>query len=108
MSEMEETTLKLKDSLGIGFITRLATPSNIRLGEEIFKSGGVEILSADDNRAEAKVSGGQTRRTMIVISEDGLNWKCSCLGKPTTVFCKHCVALAMAVERTDFIDHSNE
>lgn len=98
---MEEITLKLKDSLGIDLIARLATPSNIRLGEEIFRSGGVEIISHDDNRLTAKVSGGQTRRTEFEGSEDGINWKCSCLGKRTTVFCKHCIALAMAIVEMD-------
>lgn len=97
---MEEIALKLKDSLGPDMITRLATPSNIRLGEGIFRSGGVDILSLDDNKATAIVSGGQTRRTEIVGTEDMIRWKCSCLGKRTTVFCKHCVALAMAIAKT--------
>ncbi|ETA81824.1 hypothetical protein [Youngiibacter fragilis] len=65
--------MKLKDSLGTDLVARLATPSNIRLGEGIFKSGGVDILFWDDNKATAKVSGGQTRRTEIETSDDGLN-----------------------------------
>ncbi|MBP1919835.1 SWIM zinc finger family protein [Youngiibacter multivorans] len=93
--------MKLKDSLGNDLISRLATPSNIRLGEEIFKSGGVEILSCDDNKATAKVSGGQTKMTEIEGTEDMTMWKCSCLGKRTTIFCKHCVALAIAFVETD-------
>lgn len=103
--------MKLKDSLGPDMITRLATPSNIRLGEEIFRSGGVEIITYDDNKSTAIVSGGQTRRTEIEGTDDMIRWKCSCLGKRTHIFCKHCVALAMAVERTnatDFLDYSHE
>lgn len=100
--------MNLKDLLGREILSELAMPSNLRLGEEIFKSGGVELLSLDENHAAAKVSGGQRRRTEIEAKDDELKWKCSCLGKSSQVFCKHCVALAMAIEEISIvstIDH---
>jgi len=98
--------MKLNDLLGKYILSELATPSNFRLGEEIFKSGKVEVLSLDESHAEAKVSGGQKRRTEIEAEDDVLKWKCSCLGKRSHIFCKHCVALAMTIIEINIV-HSN-
>ncbi len=99
--------MKLKDLLGKDILSELATPSNLKLGEEIFKSGRVEVLSLDESITAAKVSGGQKRRTEIQAEDDGLKWKCSCLGKRSHIFCKHCVALAMTIKEMNIVN-SNE
>lgn len=90
--------MKLKDLLGNDILKELATPSNLRLGEDIFKTGGVKLMLLDEKHAIAKVSGGQNRKTELEAEDDRLTWKCSCLGKRSYVFCKHCVALVMAIE----------
>jgi uncharacterized Zn finger protein len=55
----EAIIMKLNDLLGKDILSELATPSNLKLGEEIFKSGRVEVLSLDESHAAAKVSGEQ-------------------------------------------------
>lgn len=97
--------MKMKELLEKGLLLELATPSNLRLGEEIFKSGGVELLFLDENHAIARVTGGQKRTTELEAEDDKIAWKCSCLGKSSHIFCKHCVALAMAI-KANIIDPS--
>ena len=80
--------------LGVKAVTALATPANLRLGREI-AAAGVELVELSPSRAVAKVTGGQ-RRTVELVSECGeLRWSCSC-SKKADLFCKHCVAAALA------------
>jgi uncharacterized Zn finger protein len=75
-------------------LRRLATPSNLRLGEEIARQGGVELLEFGPSKVTAKVGGGQRRSVELDATPQGLAWKCTCATRPD-LFCKHCVALAI-------------
>jgi len=96
----------LLDLLGPGVIDRLALPSNIRYGTAIFTRGGVEFITLDERVAEAWVGGlsgtvadgaGQRRRTTLTVGPEGLEWHCAGNPKNHQIFCKHCVALALAL-----------
>jgi DNA polymerase len=78
-------------------VTGLAMPSNLRLGRELFQGNCVEISESAPALAVAQVTGGQRRRVEFIVTEKGLEWTCTCLGKRREVFCKHCVALALAL-----------
>src|SRR6516162_7645283 len=83
------------DLVSEAVVERLATLSNLRLGREIVAAGGVEFDICEPQRVRAKVTGGQ-RRTVELVSECGeLRWSCSC-SKKADLFCKHCVAAALA------------
>jgi uncharacterized Zn finger protein len=103
MTESEQ----LVDLLGPGEIERLALPSNIRYGTAIFDRGGVEFIAREATFVEAWVGGlsgtvsegaGQRRRTILTLDAEGLTWQCAGNPKNHQIFCKHCVALALAVQ----------
>ena len=87
-------------------IQELARPSDLRYGQAIHRRGGVELIKSQPSEVEAWVGGldgsvveggSQRRRTRIHISGAALAWHCA--GNPANhqIFCKHCVALALAV-----------
>jgi uncharacterized Zn finger protein len=87
-------------------IKRLALPSNYRYGEAIFKRGGVEVIELHSAKVEAWVGGldgtvaegaGSRRRTTLSATSAGLLWHCAGNPKSHQIFCKHCVALALAI-----------
>ena len=77
----------------------LATPANLRLGREIAATGAVEFLDFGPLLVRGKVGGpatnSQTRTTELRSVGAQLEWVCTC-SSDTALFCKHCVALAMA------------
>jgi len=77
----------------------LATPANLRLGREIAAAGAVEFLDFGPLLVRGKVGGpatnSQTRTTELRSVGAQLEWVCTC-SSDTALFCKHCVALAMA------------
>lgn len=84
----------------------LALPSNIRYGTAIFKRDGVEIIESTPRKVEAWVGGlegsvaeggSQRRRTTLTATTKGLRWHCTGNPKTHQIFCKHCVALALAI-----------
>jgi uncharacterized Zn finger protein len=81
-------------------ITRLATPANLRLGRKVVEEGGVELVDVGPARITARVGGTATapqRRTVGLAAEAGtLDWSCSCT-RNRALFCKHCVAAALAL-----------
>lgn len=80
-------------------IERLATPSNLRLGRQIVAEGGVERLPAEPRHVKArvgKVPSAEQARTVELFVDDGeLKWSCTCTRR-RDLFCKHCVAAALA------------
>jgi len=78
-----------------GHLAHLATPANLRLGREIAARSGVEILDFGTCRVTARVSNGQRRRVELSSTPQGLEWRCTCTKRPD-LFCKHCVAVAVA------------
>jgi uncharacterized Zn finger protein len=98
---------KLEDHLTTERLKALARPSNIKYGAAIYKRGGVEIISKEPNKVEAKVGGlegsvseggSQRRRTTLELVNGTLQWHCTESAKPDLLFCKHCVALALALQ----------
>ena len=96
----------LADTLTTEVIHRLAAPSNVRYGTAIFERGAVEIIISTPTSVEAWVGGldetvaeggGSRRRTRLTSTSDGLEWHCAGNPKRHQIFCKHCVALALAV-----------
>ena len=91
-----------------GTIESLALPSNIRYGTAIFTRGGVQFITVESAVIEAWVGGldgtiaegaGQRRRTTLTAGPDGLEWQCAGNPKNHQIFCKHCVALALAIQQ---------
>ncbi len=78
-------------------IKKLSTPSNFHLGTDIFRKGEVELIEMTPLHASARVGGGQRRHVEFSAKSDGLDWKCSCTARQKHIFCKHCVALAIAI-----------
>jgi uncharacterized Zn finger protein len=88
-----------------GIKTR-ALPSNLRYGEAIYRRGGVEFIEFSPSKVEAWVGGldgtvsegaGSRRRTTLSATSEGLSWHCAGNPKNHQIFCKHCVALALAL-----------
>lgn len=88
------------------FIEEHAIPSNRTYGKAIYDRGAVEIIESDGAFVEAWVGGldgavieggGTKRRVTFTATEMGLEWNCTGNPKDHQIFCKHCVALALAL-----------
>lgn len=86
-------------------IQHLALPSNLRYGTAIYERGAVEFIENTSEKIEAWVGGlsgsvaeggGSRRRTQLFATDEGLAWHCAGNPKDHQIFCKHCVALALA------------
>ena len=95
---MERPMPSVADLVEPHLLSRLATPSTLRLGREIAAADAVKFVEFGPLLVRAMVGGPLTasqRRTTELRSEDGaLAWTCTCSRK--AMFCKHCVALAIA------------
>jgi uncharacterized Zn finger protein len=87
-------------------IKDLAIPSNFRYGEAIYRRGAVEIIDRTENSVEAWAGGldgtvaeggGSRRRVTLALAEGKLTWHCTGNPKHHQIFCKHCVAVALAL-----------
>jgi uncharacterized Zn finger protein len=94
------------DLLSPEVIQELARPADMRYGQAIHARGGVELIQYEPGRVEAWVGGldgrvaeggSQRRRTQLFVTPEGLAWHCAGNPKNHQVFCKHCVALALAI-----------
>jgi uncharacterized Zn finger protein len=99
-------TKKLASLLSHDKLKELARPSNYRYGRAIYERGGVEIIDKKSDTVEAWVGGldgsmaeggSQRRRTRFTATPKGLTWTCTESAKPDLIFCKHCVALGLAL-----------
>ncbi|HSX14676.1 MAG TPA: hypothetical protein VLE72_02080 [Candidatus Saccharimonadales bacterium] len=91
-------------------IEDLALPSNFLYGRAIYDRGAVELIERLEKSVEAWVGGldgtvsegaGSRRRVQLFSTSDGLKWHCSGNPKNHQIFCKHCVALALAIQNKD-------
>jgi len=89
-------------------IERRATPANLRYGRAIYRRGGVEFIERTPRKVVAWVGGldgsvaeggGQRRRARLSSTAAGLRWHCTGNPKKHQIFCKHCVALALAIKK---------
>ncbi len=97
------------DLIGQMDIGSMALPSNIRYGTAIYRRGAVEFIEETPLRVEAWAGGldgsmgeggGTRRRVELVATPDGLQWHCTGNPKNHQIFCKHCVAVALAIAAT--------
>jgi hypothetical protein len=103
---MSASSKKVQDYITSDLIKELALPSNFGYGEAIYKRGGVEIIDFNDEIIEGWAGGldgtvkqgaGQRRKVTFTLGPDGLKWNCTGNPKNHQIFCKHCVALALAI-----------
>jgi len=96
----------LTDFLSLADVERLSLPSNFKYGKAIYKRGAVKFIRKQALEVEAWVGGldgvviegaGSRRRTQLSITPKGLAWHCTGNPKNHDIFCKHCVALALAL-----------
>jgi uncharacterized Zn finger protein len=89
-------------------IERRATPANLRYGRAIQRRGGVEFIERTPRKVVAWVGGlsgsvaeggSQRRRTRLSATAAGVKWHCAGNPKNRQIFCKHCVALALAIKK---------
>ena len=87
-------------------IKALALPSNLRYGQAIYRRDGVEVIKqtpqyiegwAGGLKGTVAEGGGQRRRVRLSSTSKGLTWHCAGNPKNHQIFCKHCIALALAV-----------
>jgi uncharacterized Zn finger protein len=92
--------------LSPAIIQELSLPSNFRYGAAIYERGAVEFIKDTAGEVEAWTGGlngsvaeggGSRRRTQLFASLEGLKWHCTGNPKKHQIFCKHCVALALAI-----------
>ena len=90
-------------------IERRATAANLRYGRAIYRRGGVEFIERTPHKVVAWVGGlegsvaeggSQRRRTRLSATAAGLRWHCAGNPKKHQIFCKHCVALALAIKKS--------
>ncbi|HSX05368.1 MAG TPA: hypothetical protein VLF69_02790 [Candidatus Saccharimonadales bacterium] len=96
----------LVELLSLELLQQLSLPSNFKYGEAIFDRHAVELIRKGPLKAEAWVGGldgkmieggGARRRTQLYATPEGLAWHCTGNPKNHDIFCKHCVALALAL-----------
>lgn len=105
---MEEHPRPLTDRLSPDVIRALALPSNLRYGTAIYERGAITLIATSPTSVEAWVGGldgtvaeggGSRRRTRLNSTPEGLTWHCTGNPKTHQIFCKHCVALALAINQ---------
>ena len=103
---MRDQHMTVFDLLSPEIIQKLAIPSNLRYGQAIYDRGGVEFIEYEPSKVEAWVGGlggsvaeggSQRRRTQLSVTPKGLSWHCAGNSKNHQIFCKHCVALSLAI-----------
>jgi hypothetical protein len=92
-----------------GTLEQLAKPAVYKYGTAIYRRGGTKVESSDARHAHGwaggldggVTEGGSARRQVSLTATDkGLSWTCTCHSKSREhIFCKHCVALALAVAK---------
>lgn len=96
----------LTELLSLEKIKQLSLPSNFKYGTAIYSRGAVEFIRNEPLEVEAWVGGldgtvvegaGTRRRTQLYVTPKGLSWHCAGNPKNHDIFCKHCVALALAL-----------
>jgi uncharacterized Zn finger protein len=75
---------------------KLSTPSNFRLGKEIFDKGEIEIIEFTSDKIIANIGESQRRKVEFLSSSNRLQWNCTCK-RNQNKFCKHAVALGLEI-----------
>jgi uncharacterized Zn finger protein len=100
--------MELKKFLHSLDISSLATPANFGYGSAICRRNAVELISENETQVEAwaggldgsmKEGGGSRRRVHLYIEADKLQHHCTGNPKDHDIFCKHCVAVALYLQK---------
>ncbi|MCZ7382947.1 MAG: hypothetical protein O8C64_15430 [Candidatus Methanoperedens sp.] len=75
---------------------KLSTPSNFRLGKEIFDKGEIEIIEFASDKIIANIGDSQRRKVEFLSSSNRLQWNCTCK-RNQNKFCKHAIALGLEI-----------
>jgi tetratricopeptide (TPR) repeat protein len=75
----------------------LAGDKVLARGQAYFRDGSVEILSLERSRVLARVAGTRDYRTVLTGQGTAIGGECSCPAFERDGFCKHMVAVALAV-----------
>ena len=98
---------KVEDFLTKEFIEEISLSSNLTYGTAIYRRGAVEFIRQEANVIEGWAGGldgsvkegaGQRRRVTFTLAKAKLYWNCTGNPKNHQIFCKHCIALALAVQ----------
>jgi uncharacterized Zn finger protein len=77
-------------------VRRMADARSFERGQAYFAAGLVRRLTVDGASVTATVEGTSIYRIRLETTVDGLDGQCSCPYGQEGVFCKHCVATALA------------
>lgn len=77
-------------------VRKLADPRSFERGEKYFAAGRVRRVTVDGTTVSATVDGTRAYRVRLDVTRGGLRGRCSCPYGAEGVFCKHCVAAALA------------
>lgn len=88
---------KLLSILTPSVVTELAGPRSYARGVGYHHDDRVELGGVSVDRAEAMVLGAMPYDVVLGIVEAELHWSCSCPVGEDGDFCKHCVAVALAL-----------
>lgn len=78
-------------------LRRLGGSTSFRRGEDYFNDGHVRSLEEHRGTVVAKVEGTETYRVRLWLEKKELAYSCSCPASEDGSFCKHCVAVGLAV-----------
>ena len=82
-------------------VAQLAGPRSYARGVGYHDDGRVEIDSQMDGRVEALVRGTVPYRVALWVQGRTVDWSCTCPMGEDREFCKHCVAVALALQQGD-------
>lgn len=91
----------LASLLTAGEVAQLAGPRSYARGVGYHDDGRVELESQTDGRVEALVRGTMPYRVALWVKGRTVDWSCSCPMGEDGEFCKHCVAVALALQQGD-------
>jgi uncharacterized Zn finger protein len=103
---MSEKKTTVADLLSHEIIREMARASDLRYGRAIYRRGGVAFIEYGPREVEGWVGGldgsvreggSQRRHTRLFVRSGKLGWHCAGNPRNHQIFCKHCVALALAV-----------
>src|SRR5579872_160815 len=78
-------------------LRRLGGSTSFRRGEDYFSDGHVRSLEEHRGAVVAKVEGTETYRVRLWLEKRELAYSCSCPASEDGSFCKHCVAVGLAI-----------
>lgn len=89
------------------FIEKNTIPSNYSYSKAMYERSAIEFIEQKPGFVQAwaggldgsvKEGGGSRRRVTFTAEKNELHWSCSGNPKDHQIFCKHCVAVALALK----------